>query len=49
VLVDRWLVPLVGEGAGRALAVGLALVGLLQLLVLLLTGSRLFTANGRLA
>jgi DHA3 family macrolide efflux protein-like MFS transporter len=48
-LVDRWLVPLVGEGAGRALAVGLALVGLLQLLVLLLTGSRLFTANGRLA
>ena len=42
-LVDRWLAPLLlqldwrllGSGPGRALAVGLGMVGLLQLVVVL--------------
>jgi len=55
-LVDRWLAPgllsldwpLLGAGPGRAFAVALGLVGLLQVLVLALTQRRFFAAGGKL-
>jgi len=55
-LVDRWLAPgllsldwpLLGAGPGRAFAVALGLVGLLQVLALALTQHRFFAAGGKL-
>lgn len=57
VLVDRWLQPLLtglaqpwlGTGPGRAMAVGLALVGVLQLAVVAWQGPLLLGRDGKLA
>ena len=49
VLVDRWLVPWLGAGAGRALAFGLALVGALQLVALSVMGRSFFASDGKLS
>ena len=55
-LVDRWLAPvlaqldwsLLGSGSGRALAVGLGIVGLVQLLVLLALAPGFSSRNEKL-
>ena len=56
-LVDRWLAPvlaqldwsLLGSGSGRALAVGLGIVGLVQLLVLLALAPGFSSRNEKLS
>ena len=56
-LVDRWLAPvlvqldwsLLGSGSGRALAVGLGIVGLVQLLVLLALAPGFSARNEKLS
>ena len=47
-LVDRWLVPSLGAGAGRALPVGLAFVGALQLVALSVMGRGFLASDGKL-